>query len=103
MAKLVVGGVPCAAAEAVILGIPAWVVPGDAEVALKAARLAAQGKPLGLALGDRICLATAQVHGGRVLTTEQAWRGLVLEGAEIEVIREPRPATRSGKKPRPGS
>ena len=50
--------------------------------------MATQGKPLGLSLGDRICLATAQTMGGLVLTTDQAWRSLCLEGVAIEVIRD---------------
>jgi PIN domain nuclease of toxin-antitoxin system len=44
-----------------------------------------------LSLGDRICLATAQIHGGIVLTTEQEWRNVRLEGIVIEVVRDPVP------------
>ncbi len=88
MAKLVMNGVPAEPAEAVVRGIPAQAVPCDEVIAYKAGALAAIGRPLGLSLGDRICLATAQSLGGIILTTEQAWRKVHLEGVQIEVIRE---------------
>ena len=91
LAKLVTVGLPEEEAEAIMLGIPAEVTPCDERVAIHAGRLATIGKPLGLSLGDRICLATAQIHGGIVLTTEQEWRNVRLEGIVIEVVRDPVP------------
>ena len=88
LAKLVVNGVPGNEAEGLVTGIPVQVVPCDSSAALKAGRLAAIGKPLGLSLGDRMCLATAQVHGGLVLTTEHEWKKVALDGVVIDVIRE---------------
>lgn len=94
MAKLVITGVPAENAEAIVRGIPAETIPCDELIAFKAGALASLGKPLGLSLGDRICLATAQAQecaeGCTVLTTEQAWRKVHLEGVRIEVVREPR-------------
>lgn len=98
LAKLISVGMPPGQAEAVVMGIPAQVVPCDEETGLRAGRLATLGKPLGLSLGDRICLATAQVHGGTVLTTEQAWRKVRLEHVVIEVVRNPGPARPLGQK-----
>ena len=91
LAKLVTAGLPEDQAEAVVLGIPAEVVPCDERIALQAGRLAIMGKPLGLSLGDRVCLATGLVHGGTVLTTEQGWRKVSLEGMEIQLVRDPVP------------
>lgn len=85
-------GLPPVRAEAIVLGIPAEGVPCDQATALRAGLLATLGKPLELSLGDRNCLATAQIHGGVVLTAEQAWRKISLEGVPIEVIRDPQPA-----------
>ena len=89
LAKLILVGLPPEQAEAVVLGIPAEVVACDEAIALRAGRLASIGKPLGLSLGDRTCLATAQQVGGTVLTAEQGWRKVSLPGVLIEVIREP--------------
>jgi PIN domain nuclease of toxin-antitoxin system len=91
LAKLITVGLPDEQAEAVVLGLPAEIVPCDERIAVQAGHLAAMGKSLGLSLGDRICLATAQVHGGIVLTTEQLWRKVQLEGLTIEVVREAGP------------
>jgi ribonuclease VapC len=100
MAKLIISGLPADQAEAVVMGIPVQEVPCDTQIAVKAAHLAAVGKPLGLSLGDRVCLATAQVHGGTVLTTEQEWRKVHLDGVLIEVIRDKTPAGPKGRKPK---
>jgi len=94
MAKLVTKGVQIEHAEIMVRGIPAEVVPCDEEIALKAGALASVGKPLGLSLGDRICLATAMVHDGLVLTTDQEWRKLRLSKVRIEIVRDPRAKTK---------
>lgn len=96
--RLILSGLPGEQAEAIVLGIPAEIVPCDEAIAVKAGRLTTVGKPLGLSLGDRICLATGQVHGGLVLTTEQVWRKIHLTGIQIEVVRKPlSPATATSK------
>jgi len=81
LAKLVTAGLPEDQAEAVVLGIPAEVVPCDERIALQAGRLAIMGKPLGLSLGDRVCLATGLVHGGTVLTKAAAAEGSIIKSA----------------------
>lgn len=89
LTKLILSGLPAEQAEAIVLGIPAEIVPCDEAIAVKAGRLTTVGKPLGLSLGDRICLATGQAHGGIVLTAEQVWRKVRLPGIKIEVVRKP--------------
>lgn len=83
---LVRNGMPAHLASQVLSSLGLDVVPFDAELALKAASLYAVGKPLGLSLGDRACLALALSRGGPVYTTERAWSGLRLP-VRIEVIR----------------
>lgn len=56
------------------------------EQARTAAELIQATKPLGLSLGDRVCLALAMERKARVYTTDRAWKNLTL-GIEIEVIR----------------
>ncbi len=91
MTKLILNGVPADEAEKSVCGIPASPLPCDGSVAVAAARLTSVGKPIGLSLGDRICLATAQTCGkSTVLTTEQVWQGLSLPGILMETIRKPR-------------
>ena len=101
MTKLILTGVPSATAETIVYGIPVQSVPIDDAIAVAAARLAMIGKPLGLSLGDRICLATAQAGGGTVLTTEQIWQNLSLAGVVIETIRKPLETQKAPTKPTP--
>jgi PIN domain nuclease of toxin-antitoxin system len=61
-------------------------VPFDREQASLAASLSITGKPLGLSLGDRACLALGVIRGLPVLTAEQNWKKLVLD-VPIEIIR----------------
>ncbi len=58
----------------------------DRELAEQAGHLRALTRHLGLSLGDRACLATAQMLGCTVLTADRAWAELDL-GIVIEVIR----------------
>lgn len=101
MTKLILTGVPSATAETIVYGIPVQSVAIDDAIAVAAARLAMIGKPLGLSLGDRICLATAQAGGGTVLTTEQIWQNLSLAGVVIETIRKPLETQKAPTKPTP--
>jgi PIN domain nuclease of toxin-antitoxin system len=61
-------------------------IPFNREQASLAAHLSVAGKPLGLSLGDRACLALGVTLGLPVLTAEQSWKKLVLDVA-IELIR----------------
>jgi ribonuclease VapC len=61
--------------------------PGDVDpaIAFAAAALMPLAQPLGLSLGDRICLATAGILGLPAVTSDRAWAGLA--GIAVEVIR----------------
>ena len=58
----------------------------DEEQAFLAGFLVQQTHSLGLSLGDRACLALAEVTGGTAVTADQAWEGLEI-GVEIKQIR----------------
>ena len=62
------------------------VVPFDRNLALRAGSLRAATRSLGLSLGDRACLATAEAAGLTVLTADRAWAKLELDIA-IEILR----------------
>ena len=49
------------------------VVPLLEELALRAGELEPMGRPFGLSLADRCCLATAEAFDAQVLTTDRAW------------------------------
>ena len=72
MAKLIISGLLADQAEAVVMGVPVQVVPCGTPIAVKAAHIATVGKPIGLSLGDQICLATAQARGGTALTRSRS-------------------------------
>lgn len=63
------------------------VLPFDGRDALASAALRRPTQKLGLSLGDRACLATAQRTGYAVLTADKAWSRLKLRGVEIEIVR----------------
>lgn len=59
-----------------------WVAP-NIDTAMCAARLSVHK---GLSLGDRFCIAEAQVRGAPVLTADRAWASHAL-GVSVELIR----------------
>jgi ribonuclease VapC len=61
------------------------VIPFDEEQANLAAALRPVTKALGLSLGDRSCLALAQLHGARVVTADANWKKL--DGFEVIAVR----------------
>jgi len=63
------------------------VLPFEQADALRCADLCARTRTLGLSLGDRACLATAQRTGYRVLTADSAWSRARLSGVRIEIVR----------------
>jgi len=79
IAKLVDRGVPPAEAVAVHLDADLDVIPISEDVALRAGILGNVTRRFGLSLGDRLCLATAQLNGFEALTTDAAWEGLAGE------------------------
>lgn len=62
------------------------VVPFDRRMALRAGELRSVTREFGLSLGDRSCLATAEVLDLTVLTADRAWLELDL-GIRTELIR----------------
>ena len=74
--------------ERLRLELPVEFVPVDEELAIQAALMTAITKPLGLSLGDRICLALARRTGKTALTADRAWRDVAgALGVTVEVIR----------------
>ncbi len=59
----------------------------DDACALISGQLRPKTKPLGLGIGDRACLATAQLHNLDILTADQIWQKVKLKGVKIQCIR----------------
>jgi ribonuclease VapC len=69
-----------------LVGAAIAVMSVDNHQAVEIARLRPRTRKLGLALGDRACLALAAQLGLPVLTTDRTWKGLEL-GLDIRVAR----------------
>jgi PIN domain nuclease of toxin-antitoxin system len=68
--------------------LPVLFVPVDEDLALQAALMAAVTRPLGLSLGDRICLALARRTGLPALTADRSWLDVAATlGVTVEAIR----------------
>jgi len=68
--------------------LPVVFVSVDEDLALQAALMASVTRPLGLSLGDRICLALARRTGLPALTADRSWLGVAADlGVTVEVIR----------------
>jgi ribonuclease VapC len=68
--------------------LPVVFVPVDEDLALQAAFMVAVTKPLGLSLGDRICLALARRTGLPALTADRSWMEVAGRlGVTVELIR----------------
>ena len=68
--------------------LPVVFVPMDEDLALQAALMAAVTRPLGLSLGDRICLALARRTGLPALTADRSWLEVAgTLGVAVEAIR----------------
>jgi len=63
------------------------VSPFDIDQAIASSVLRAATRPAGLSVGDRACLALAQLLGLPALTADRAWRDLGLD-VGVELIRE---------------
>jgi PIN domain nuclease of toxin-antitoxin system len=90
VSKLIERGIPPADVRAMLEEFDLIVVAIGATEAFAAGALRATTKSFGLSLGDRICLAVAQLHSGRirVLTTDTVWTKIALgDTVTIEVIR----------------
>ena len=79
-------GMPLKEAKVVVSSLIKEVTPFDEEQATIAASLRKQTKSSGLSLGDRACLALAQMQGLPVLTADKAWKK-VSKQVEVLLIR----------------
>ncbi|HEY8574360.1 type II toxin-antitoxin system VapC family toxin [Phenylobacterium sp.] len=86
IARLIDRGVPVEAAVATTAELGIDVIPFDETAALRAGTLRASTRSLGLSLGDRACLALAEMVGLPVLTADRAWAELDLD-VEVVLIR----------------
>lgn len=84
-AKLVYRGMSSADAEFQCRSMGLDILGVDEANAFDAAALVPFTQPLGLSLGDRICLATAARGAWVVMTADQAWASV--PGVNVEVIR----------------
>ena len=71
-------------AELELLGVV--VKPFTSQEAERAGRLYALTQPYGLSLGDRACLAVADLLGATAVTAESAWTKIE-HGVKVKVIR----------------
>ena len=84
-AKLVARGLPSMDAEFQCRSLGLTILEVDEDLAFAAAALMPLTQPLGLSLGDRICLATSIRDDSMALTADKAWANVA--GASVEVIR----------------
>jgi len=75
-------------AETLADRLPVTLIPVDKDLALRAALMAELTSPVGLSLGDRICLALGQRAQQPVLTADRGWL-IVAEsvGVSVELVR----------------
>jgi len=73
VAVLIRQGMPPEVAQEAVEDLELDVVPFDREQAYRAARLAPVTAARSLSLGDRACLALAQLRGQPALTAEREW------------------------------
>ncbi len=86
VSKLVDHGVADAAARAALAGLGIRIVDFDEALAHRVGALRRETRHVGLALGDRACLAVGQELERTVLTADRRWAELDL-AIDIRVIR----------------
>lgn len=86
VAKLYDRGVSESDIAATLADLDLSVIPFDEATAMRSGRLRPLTLGLGLSLGDRACLATAQQGHYRVLTADRAWADVAL-GLSLDVVR----------------
>ena len=84
--KLLEAGMPEGPAVSAIEGLALDVIAFDAAMAVRTGALRLLTRPLGLSLGDRVCLATAQELQLPVITADRTWRELDV-GVQVHVVR----------------
>ncbi|HEU4459635.1 MAG TPA: type II toxin-antitoxin system VapC family toxin [Methylibium sp.] len=85
LAKLLEHGFMPADANATWGDLPLDIEPLSAAQARAAAGLRPATQPLGLSLGDRVCLALARERGLPAVTADRAWARV--GGVEVQLIR----------------
>ena len=85
-ARLHADGWPEAEVALVLDELRAEILPFDRECALVSGRYRSATRNLGLRLGDRACLATANLQQCPAFTADRAWAALDI-GVEIVCIR----------------
>ncbi|EQB14876.1 MULTISPECIES: type II toxin-antitoxin system VapC family toxin [Sphingobium] len=85
-AKLVDRGVEADEARAMLAELDIEIVAADRQQADLGGTLRASTRSLGLSLGDRSCLALAQVSNGVAVTADKAW-GSLDAGIIVEIVR----------------
>ena len=86
VAKLLKAGMPEGPAISAIEGLALGVIAFDTTMAVRAGALRPPTRSLGLSLGDRACLATAQELELPVITADRIWRELELH-VPIHIVR----------------
>lgn len=86
LSKLTEKGVPDKEAVLVVEGLLQEIIPFDTNCAVLAARLRRETRGLGLSLGDRACLATAEAHKLEAVTADKIW-AKVKAPVKIKLIR----------------
>ena len=84
--KLLEAGMPEGPAVSAIEGLALDVIAFDAAMAVRTGALRLLTRSLGLSLGDRVCLATAQELQLPVITADRTWRELDV-GVQVHVVR----------------
>jgi PIN domain nuclease of toxin-antitoxin system len=84
--KLADRGLPIASVQSDLLALGFEVISFDESLAFRAAELRLPTRGLGLSLGDRACLATAEARQAVAVTTDRSWGRLKI-GARIQVVR----------------
>lgn len=85
-AKLADRGLPVEAVQADLLALGFEVIVFDTALAFRAAELRRVTQHLGLSLGDRACLATAEARRAVAVTADRTWSRLKV-GAKVQVVR----------------
>jgi ribonuclease VapC len=87
LTKLMDRGAPADIIAESILQLELKVFAYDEHQAIQSAWLRPSTKKYGLSLGDRACIALAQIHKARVLTADRIWCELEIPHVIIECIR----------------
>lgn len=84
-AKLVQSGISIQHTQQILQSLAVPIIELSEQIAFKSAELMPLAKPLGLSLGDRVCLATGLILDLPVLTADKVW--LKMPNIMVESIR----------------